>query len=62
MIGFGLEDLISYKRTAWRPAAARNFLSGVMHRRLTCDSGCWMVLEQIPESASQNLLVVRLDQ
>ena len=27
-----------------------------MHNRLTWDSGCWIVREQIPESASQNLL------
>ena len=37
------------------PAAARYFLSGVMHSLFTCDSGCWIVREQIPDSASQNL-------
>jgi hypothetical protein len=33
-------------------------LSGEIHSRLTCDSECWIVLEQIPESASQNLCAI----
>jgi hypothetical protein len=40
----------------WWPAAARKRLSGEMQRRLTCESGCWMVREQMPERASQNLV------
>ena len=39
----------------WWPAAARNRLSGEMQRRLTCESECWIVREQMPERASQNL-------
>lgn len=53
--GFGLVDLISNSLTVWWPAAARKRLSGEMHKRLTCESGCWIVREQMPERASQNL-------
>lgn len=53
--GFGLVDLMSNSLTVWWPAAARKRLSGEMHRRLTCESGCWIVREQMPERASQNL-------
>lgn len=53
--GFGLVDLMSKSLTVWWPAAARKRLSGEMHRRLTCESGCWIVREQMPERASQNL-------
>lgn len=53
--GFGLVDLMSKSLTVWWPAAARKRLSGEMHSRLTCESGCWIVREQIPERASQNL-------
>jgi len=31
-------------------------LSGEMHRRLTCESGCGMVREQMPDRASQKLV------
>ena len=55
MIALGLLDLMSYNLTTCRPAAARYFLSGVIHSRFTCDSGCCIVREHIPESASQNL-------
>ncbi len=51
----GLVDLMSKSRMVLWPAAARKRLSGEMHSRLTCESGCWMVREQMPESASQNL-------
>lgn len=27
-----------------------------MHKRFTCESGCWIVREQIPDKASQNLV------
>lgn len=53
--GFGLVDLMSKSLTVWWPAAARKRLSGEMHKRLTCESGCWIVREQMPERASQNL-------
>lgn len=53
--GLGLVDLMSKSLTVWWPAAARKRLSGEMHRRLTCESGCWIVREQMPERASQNL-------
>ena len=53
--GEGFVDLMSYSLTECRPAAARKRLSGEMQSRLTCESGCWIVREQIPERASQNL-------
>lgn len=37
------------------PAAARKRLSGEMQRRFTWESECWIVREQMPERASQNL-------
>lgn len=51
----GLVDLMSKSLTVWWPAAARKRLSGEMHSRFTCESGCWIVREQMPERASQNL-------
>lgn len=57
--GLGLVLLMSKSLTVWWPAAARKRLSGEMQRRLTCESGCWIVREQMPERASQNLLVAR---
>lgn len=45
----------------WWPAAARKRLSGEMQRRLTWESGCWIVREQMPERASQNLQEVSQD-
>ena len=39
------------------PAAAIAVLSGVISSLLTCDSGCWSVRWQMPEGASQNLMV-----
>lgn len=45
----------------WWPAAARYRLSGDMQRRFTCESGCGIVREQIPESASQKLELVSHD-
>lgn len=53
--GLGFVDLISYSFTVWWPAAARYLLSGEIHRRLTWESGCWIVREHIPDKASQNL-------
>jgi hypothetical protein len=53
--GLGFVDLMSYSLTVWWPAAARNRLSGEIHSRLTCESECCIVLEQIPERASQKL-------
>jgi hypothetical protein len=60
----GLLERMSKSLTLWWPAAARKRLSGEMHSRLTCESGCWIVREHIPERASQNLenKVVRLGQ
>lgn len=57
MSGFGFVLLMSNSFTVWWPAAARNRLSGEMHSRFTCESGCWIVREQMPERASQNLFV-----
>jgi hypothetical protein len=48
-------ERMSKSLTVWWPAAARKRLSGEMHSRLTCESGCWIVREQMPERASQNL-------
>ncbi len=53
-------ERMSKTLTVWWPAAARVRLSGEMHRRLTWESGCWMVREQMPERASQNLAAGRV--
>jgi hypothetical protein len=55
--GAGLLDRMSNSLTLWWPAAARKRLSGEMQRRLTCESGCWIVREHIPDRASQNRIV-----
>lgn len=44
-------------RVCGLPAAAKYLLSALSANLFTCESGCWMVREQMPDSASQNLIV-----
>ena len=48
---------MEYSRMVGLPAAARNCLSGVISSLFTCESGWRMILEHMPDGASQNRIL-----